>query len=304
MQTENILEVDKLMVSYGALKAVDDISFKVKRGSFFAFLGQNGAGKSTTIECIATLLDKDSGTIFVNGSQDPESIRKSIGLVFQENVLDDLLTVKENLLTRGSLYITDKALLKERYQLLIDKFHIREIEDQKFRTLSGGQKRRVELARALFSQPQLLIMDEPTTGLDPETRRMVWQIIKEIHEHEDVTIFLTTHYMEEAANADQVVIISQGKIVAEGTPAELKEKYSRDLVKLVAKDRNKLENYLLQAKLTYQVFANQFHITTQSIAMTLNLIQDLKDNIAWLEVTHGTLDDAFLAIVGDHHVIH
>lgn len=299
---DNILEVSNLKKYFDNTKAVDDISFQVRRGSFFAFLGQNGAGKSTTIQCITTLLDKDEGYIVMDGNQDDSYIRNHVGVVFQENVLDSLLTVKENLLTRGAMFHKSKEELMKRYNELLVKLKLTEIEKQKFKTLSGGQKRRVEIARALFSNPTLLIMDEPTTGLDPETRRLVWEIIASLQKEEGITVFLTTHYMEEAAEADYVVIINKGKIVATGSPAELKAKYSDDFFKVVPKDKTSLVTYLDDRNLEYKKVSDQYIIPISDIEMAISLVVDLKDNIRWFEVVHGTLDDVFLEIVGDDDV--
>ena len=210
---DKILEVNHLTKKFGDLVAVNDISFYVKRGELYAFLGQNGAGKSTTIRMMITLLTKDSGTVKLNGKVDEAYIRNKIGVVFQENVLDNLLTVKENLISRGALYANNKKEVLERYQYLIDYLKLKEIENQRFKTLSGGQKRRVEIARALFANPELLILDEPTTGLDPETRQIVWHVINDLRQQKGITVFLTTHYMEEAAHADHIVIIHKGNIV-------------------------------------------------------------------------------------------
>lgn len=296
---DNILEVKNLKKYFGNTKAVDDISFQVRRGSFFAFLGQNGAGKSTTIQCITTLLNADEGSILMDGKQEDVYIRNHVGVVFQENVLDDLLTVKENLLTRGAMFHKTNEALMKRYGELVDRLRLNEIEKQRFKTLSGGQKRRVEIARALFSNPTLLIMDEPTTGLDPETRRLVWEIIASLQKEEGITVFLTTHYMEEAAEADYVVIINKGKIVAKGSPAELKNEYSDDFFKVVPKDKDLLVSYLNTNNITYKKTSDQYIIPIIDINAAIALVIDLKDNIRWFEVVHGTLDDVFLEIVGE-----
>ncbi len=298
---DNILQVNNLSKAYGPIKAVDNISFAVRRGSFFAFLGQNGAGKSTTIKIIATLLKQDQGEVLLNGANSPNFVRQKIGVVFQENVLDELLTVKENLYSRGILYIKNKKELTERYNYLIDKLQLKDIQKQRFKTLSGGQKRRVEIARALFSNPEILILDEPTTGLDPETRKLVWEIISHLQQEEKITIFLTTHYMEEAANADYVVIIHKGKIVAEGSPSSLKEHYSKDYFKLVPFDKTVLVNYLKTAKRPYKKVSDQYYIEINNTKDTLDLIVTLKDNIKTFEVINGTLDDVFIKVVGEQN---
>ncbi|MCD4827346.1 MAG: ABC transporter ATP-binding protein [Acholeplasmataceae bacterium] len=295
---DEILAVKHLVKSYKEIIAVNDISFSVKRGSLFAFLGPNGAGKSTTINVITTLLEKDSGEVMINGKTDDKYFREKIGVVFQNNVLDDVLTVKENLLYRGALYLKTKEKVLERYAELAEFLNLTEFENQKFKTLSGGQKRRTEIARALFANPEILLLDEPTTGLDPETRQIVWKVIEQLKEEKGITIFLTTHYMEEAANADHVVIINKGKIMVEGTPAFLKEKYSYDRIKIVAHDKNEFKKALESLDKAYTKIADQFIIIVKDTKETLNLIENLKDHIKQLEVVKGSMDDVFVNVVG------
>jgi len=299
---EKILEVKNLKKTFKEIKAVDDVSFYVNRGSLFAFLGQNGAGKSTTIKMITTLLAKEQGEVLLNSNNSENYIRERICVVFQENVLDDLLTVKENLMLRGTFYLKEQDLVEKRYLELIEQLGLKPIENQRFKTLSGGQKRRVEIARALFSNPELLILDEPTTGLDPETRIVVWRLIKKLRDEQGITVFLTTHYMEEAANADYVTIIHKGKIVAEGTPAILKNEYSKDYFKLIPNNKEKLLNYLKDNDRVYEKIADQYYIEINSSKDAINLILDIKDNIKTFEVTKGTLDDVFINVVGEQNV--
>lgn len=296
---DKILEVKELYKKFGDLVAVNNISFYVKRGELYAFLGQNGAGKSTTINMIITLLDRNGGSILLNGKEDPAYIREKIGVVFQENVLDPLLTVRENLLTRGILYLKDKNKVLERYNELAEFLELKDIENKRFKTLSGGQKRRAEIARALFSNPELLILDEPTTGLDPETRQVVWKVIDNLRIKHGITVFLTTHYMEEAANADHVVIIHKGNIVAKGSPTELKVQYSKDYFRLVPKDIKALEVFLNKSKRTFKKVADQYYVEIKNTEDTINLIIELKDNIDTFEVVKGTLDDVFVNVVGE-----
>src|SRR5690554_3884416 len=299
---EKILEVENLYKQFGELVAVNDISFYVKRGELYAFLGQNGAGKSTTIRMIITLLNKDKGLVKLNGNINEDYIRNHIGVVFQENVLDDALTVKENLYNRGALYLENKSKVAQRYDELALKLNLHEIENQKYKTLSGGQKRRVEIARALFSNPELLILDEPTTGLDPETRVVVWKVIERLRKEHGITVFLTTHYMEEAANADYVVIIHKGKIVAEGTPSILKNEYSKDYFKLIPIDKDVLIKYLEKSGRAYKKVADQYFIEIKNTKDAIDLIMEIKDNIKTFEVAKGTLDDVFVNVVGEQHV--
>jgi len=225
----DILTVEKLKKCYKNVLAVDDISFSVASGSLFAFLGVNGAGKSTTINIICSILAKDGGKIIVDGydlDREADKIKPLIGIVFQSTVLDALLTVKENLTVRAAFYGLKGEVWKKRLAELTELLSLGDILNRPFGKLSGGQKRRADIARGLVNRPKLLILDEPTTGLDPQTRRTVWGIIEELRKKEGMTVFLTTHYMEEADIADNVVIIDAGKIVAEGTPRELKNKYS------------------------------------------------------------------------------
>lgn len=298
-----IVRVENLVKSYGEIKAVNDISFKVKRGSLFAFLGPNGAGKSTTINVMTTLLDKDSGQVFLNEQTDDAYFRNKIGVVFQGNVLDEDLTVKENLIYRGALYLKDKVAVKARYDELAKYLNLYEFENQRYKTLSGGQKRRTEIARALFSNPEILLLDEPTTGLDPETRQIVWKVIEDLKKNHGMTIFLTTHYMEEAANADHVVIINKGKIVAEGTPAQLKDEYSYDRLKIVAKDKKLLMETLEKMNKPYEKIADQFIIIVNDAEEAITMINQLRDNIAQFEMVKGTMDDVFIQVIGgENHV--
>jgi multidrug/hemolysin transport system ATP-binding protein len=298
-----ILEVKNLKKSYGSLEAVKNVSFQVRRQSLFSFLGPNGAGKSTTINIISTLLSKDGGEVTLNGESGETYFRNKIGVVFQNNILDDNLTVKENLLYRGSLYINNKKGVLERYKELRSYLQFTEFENQKFKTLSGGQKRRAEIARALFSNPEILLLDEPTTGLDPETRKVVWKVIGDLRANKGMTIFLTTHYMEEASEADHVVIINKGEIVAEGTPSMLKEKYSKDRLKIVATDKEKLVELLNNLGRDFKKISDEYVIIVQNADETIKLLNCLKPFIKQFEVLKGSMDDVFIEVIGgNNHV--
>ncbi|PKK99558.1 MAG: ABC transporter ATP-binding protein [Tenericutes bacterium HGW-Tenericutes-2] len=296
-----IVRVENLVKSYGDVLAVNDISFSVRRGSLFAFLGPNGAGKSTTINIMTTLLDANSGKVYLNEQTDDVYFRNKIGVVFQNNVLDNDLTVKENLIYRGSLYMNDKNLVLKRYQELKSYLNFGEFENQRYKTLSGGQKRRAEIARALFSNPEILLLDEPTTGLDPETRQIVWKVIDDLKNNHGMTIFLTTHYMEEASNADHVVIINKGKIVCEGTPAQLKQKYSYDRLKVVPIDKKIMVDFLSTIQRPYEKIADQYIMAVEDAKDAISLINQMKDNIKQFEVLKGTMDDVFINVVGGEH---
>ena len=298
---KNIIEVKKLHKSYGEIHAVKGIDFYVEEGSLFAFLGPNGAGKTTTINILATLLTNDNGSIDINGftiGKDDESIRKSIGIVFQDSVLDPLLTVKENLETRASFYHMTKAEINERIRTALEVTGITELANRRYGTLSGGQKRRSDIARALVHRPKILFLDEPTTGLDPQTRLNVWETIKTLQETENMTVFLTTHYMEEADEADYVVIIDEGKIVAKGTPTYLKDTYSKDSLRVKPKNQAKLKQYLSKAKIEYQNRNDLYIIRLESTLDSIPILDEIKDNLESFQVYNGTLDDAFIEVTG------
>lgn len=246
-----VIEVQGLKKRYGEIYAVKGIDFYVEKGKLFAFLGPNGAGKTTTINMITTMLPMDEGLIQVKGFKvgvDDTSIKKCIGIVFQDNYLDELLTVKENLMTRASLYGGTKAEIKERVEKAMDAVKITDLANRSYSKLSGGQRRRTAIARALVHRPDILFLDEPTTGLDPQTRENVWETIQYLQKSMGMTVFLTTHYMEEAALADYVVVIDDGMIVAKGTPAELKSRYATDTLRFVPKDRKKAKEVLESEK--------------------------------------------------------
>jgi multidrug/hemolysin transport system ATP-binding protein len=292
------LEVKDLVKNYGTLKAVKGISFKVEKQAFFAFLGPNGAGKSTTINMISTLLEKDGGSISINGHQigkDDTSIRKEIGIVFQTSMLDDLLSVRENLEIRGRFYEMSKARLKSQIEKLTKELSMEDFVHQKYGKLSGGQRRRADIARALINEPSLLILDEPTTGLDPKTREEVWTYIEELRSRQ-MTIFLTTHYMEEAAKASHVTIINQGEIVAEGTPTELKRKYSFDRVRFSGK-KTKIKAVLNDLKIPFQIKEDVIEIKQSSLD-SIDLLNKLEKDLTSFEVIQGSMDDVFITLTG------
>lgn len=294
------IEVLNLKKSYGKVLAVDSISFSVEEGTLFAFLGPNGAGKTTTISIICTLLSEDEGEVLLNGyhlGKEDDLIRHDIGIVFQQSVLDDLLTVYENLWTRGKLYGVPSTSLKEAIQDAMKVTGIEEIQSRKYGELSGGQRRRVDIARALIHEPKILFLDEPTTGLDPQTRKNVWQTIHHLQRTKKMTVFLTTHYLEEANDADDVVIIDQGKIVARGTPTELKDQYSSDI--LILKPLNHddfMEKY--GSSYSFEIQNDLFKLPISETKDAIELLQIMKEDLASFQVLNGTLDDAFIAITG------
>ncbi|MFA7560750.1 MAG: ABC transporter ATP-binding protein [Candidatus Izemoplasmatales bacterium] len=298
---EKIIDVINLKKNYGEIEAVKSIDFYVEKGSLFAFLGPNGAGKTTTINILSTLLKQDDGEILIDDlkiGQNDELIRQSIGIVFQEGVLDPLLTVKENLLTRGAFYGFSKEKLKERIEKALSVTGIENLTNRRYGTLSGGQKRRADIARALIHAPKILFLDEPTTGLDPQTRKNVWNTILNLQKQDNMTIFLTTHYMEEADKADYVVIIDNGEVVAKGTPSYLKDEFSNDLLKLKPKDDIKLEEYLKKSQINFVKETDLYTIKINESLASLKIVNDVKDNLLSFQVLNGTLDDAFINITG------
>ncbi len=298
-----IIEVDGLKKSYGNVHAVKGISFYVEQGKLFAFLGPNGAGKSTTIDIITTFLRKDEGSVTIDGQQlgkDDDAIRRRIGAVFQDNMLDELLTVKENIEMRGSLYGLKGEKLREAVNKAIAAAEVDEFKDRKYGRLSGGQRRRADIARALVNTPKILFLDEPTTGLDPQTRKSVWETIRRLQEETGMTVFLTTHYMEEAAEADYVVVIDNGEISAKGTPSQLKEKYAGDTLRLVPgnESREKLTSQLRADNISFTEIADTIKISISSTLEALPLLDKYRSEIKSFEVISGTMDDAFIAITG------
>lgn len=298
---EKIIEVSGLKKSYGPVEAVKGISFYVERGSFFAFLGPNGAGKSTTINIINTLLAADEGQVTIGGhvlGKEDDQIRALMSTVFQESVLDDLLTVRENLLTRGSFYYSDKESLKKAVDEAAHSAGTSDYLSRRYGKLSGGQKRRSDIARALVNIPRILILDEPTTGLDPQTRQNIWQVLEDLRKEQDLTIFLTTHYMEEAAKADYVVIIDEGIIAAAGTPFQLKEAYSQDQLILHTDEPSQVRDLLADWGLASEVKNDRVTLLLEDTLQALPILEKLKDKIKGFQVIEGDMNDAFLNITG------
>ncbi len=287
-----ILRVENLCKNFGDLKAVDNLSFKVESGKLFAFLGQNGAGKSTTINMLIGTLERDNGNIVYAGDKSFKDFKEKIGVVFQNNILDEALTVEENLKLFGRLYSKNNEKIKERYQNLANLLGFKEFEKKKFKSLSGGQKRRVEVARALFNTPEILFLDEPTTGLDPKTRIDVWKIINEIRKSTGMTVFLTTHYMEETNDADEVVIIHNGKKIAQGSPSELKEKYSSDRIKIVPYNVEEFEKNVKE--ISYTKIADIYEFLFKNSQEEIEFLNKVKSQIKFFEVIKGSMDDVFL----------
>lgn len=298
---DKIIEVTDIKKAYGDIQAVDGVSFYVEKGKLFAFLGPNGAGKSTTIDMICTLTKLDSGRIVVDGNEhgkNDEGIRNSIGVVFQDGVLDPILTVEENLRIRGSFYKLKGKEMNNAIEQVSQVTNIKELLKRKYGKLSGGQRRRCDIARALLNTPKILFLDEPTTGLDPHTRRNVWDTILKLKKETDMTIFLTTHYMEEVLNAEYVVVVDNGKVVARGTPDDLKNLYTSDRVKLICNEVEQVKNLLEKQNVEFKVNGNNVLINIPSTMAAIPLVDLCKNHISGFEVTGGTMDDVFINITG------
>ena len=297
----NCIEVKELKKCFGNFEAVKDISFQVEQGELFGFLGINGAGKSTTINMLSTLMKPTKGKVWIAGyelGKEDREIRKRIGVVFQGNTLDDLLTVKENLVSRAYLYEDSSQKVKKHVSRVCEVLEIGDLLNRKFKELSGGQKRKCEIARALLNEPEILFLDEPTTGLDPKTRKVVWESIEALRKKTHMTVFLTTHYMEEAIKAKHIAVMNQGEIIAFDTPYALKEHYAVDLLKITSTNKEKVIAKLKQDAMSYREVDNRLNIELPSTLSALTLLQSLKEYIATFEVVQGTMEDAFLNITG------
>ncbi|MGS0973063.1 MAG: ABC transporter ATP-binding protein [Candidatus Izemoplasmataceae bacterium] len=293
------VKVSNLTKTYDDILAVDDISFEVEKNSFFAFLGPNGAGKSTTINIISTLLDHDAGDVEIFGlklGKDDAAIRRKIGVVFQQSMLDKLLTVKENLLVRASFYGIDSSGFEARIKEINEFIEIEEFMNQPYGDLSGGQKRKADIARALLHWPDLLMLDEPTTGLDPKSRKDIWTLINKLREEKEITIFLTTHYMEEVKDASRVVVIDRGNIVAVGSSEELRTKYSNDRLKVIPKAS--LEETLVKDGVSFYKVNDTLNIILDTCFDGLEIVEKYRDHMREFEILRGDMDDVFLNITG------
>ncbi len=300
----NAIVVKKLVKKYGSVPAVNDISFEVESGSVFAFLGTNGAGKSTTIGCITTTHRISSGEIIVNGhhiGRDDDAIRREIGVVFQSSLLDDLLSVRENLASRAAFYQLGHTT-QSRISELAQTLSIEPFLDQRYGTLSGGQKRRADIARALIHKPNILFLDEPTAGLDPGSREQVWQTIYELQKATNLTVFLTTHYMEETEHTNRIYVIDKGVIAAHGTPGSLRAEFSKDQLRLIANDQRQLVADLRKDVPNLMVKDDTILVNIDSGAKALQLLKKYEAKIKDFEFVHGNMDDVFLELTAknDH----
>lgn len=297
MNNGNIIEISNLYKSFSDVKAVQDISFSVKAGELFAFLGVNGAGKSTTINIMCGQLSKDSGSIIIDGKnidKDLPKIKSELGVVFQGSALDSALSVYDNLQSRAALYGITGEAFKARLSELSSLLDFEGFINRPLGKLSGGQRRRIDIARALLHNPKILILDEPTTGLDPQTRKLLWSVITNLRKEKGMTVFLTTHYMEEAADADYIVILDSGRISAQGTPLELKNRYTGDFITIY----NAKESDILALGMEYEKLRDAYKLSVPSTSAATELIINHPDLFTDYEITKGKMDDVFLAVTG------
>lgn len=293
----NIIEINNLLKQFDGFKAVDDLSFCVEKGEFFSFLGINGAGKSTTIAMMCGELKKDAGEIIINGKNintHMDEIRKTMGVVYQNSVLDDVLTVYDNLKYRAALYNITGETFKKKIEELSYLLDFKDYLKKPINKLSGGQRRRIDIARALIHDPQLLILDEPTTGLDPQTRQLLWKVINNLRLQKNMTVFLTTHYMEEAAEADHVAIINKGKLIAYGSPHDLKKQYAYDYLILYHVDEKDIKSL----SLNYTQVQDGYKIRLDPSMKVKDLILENASLFDDFELIKGKMDDVFLNITG------
>ncbi len=290
---EPIIQIKNLCKSFGDVKAVQDVSFQVKKGELFAFLGVNGAGKSTTISILCGQVQKDSGSVEIRG-QENRPVQQLLGVVFQSSVLDPALSVRDNLKSRAALYGIHGKAFEARFQELGRLLAFADLGGRTLGKLSGGQRRRIDIARALIHKPQILILDEPTTGLDPQTRHLLWEVIENLRQEEGMTVFLTTHYMEEAAEADFVVVLDSGRVVAQGTPLSLKNAYTGDFITLygVGPEAG------AQLGFSFEPVRDGIRLRVPNTATATELILKQPELFRDYEITKGKMDDVFLNVTG------
>lgn len=296
-----IIEVKNFVKKYDKFTAVDDVSFDVEEGSIFSFLGPNGAGKSTTINTLCTILNKTSGTLLIDGkdvSHHKDAVRSVIGVVFQEPTLDNKMTVLENLMMHCHFYSIPKKESGERIQFVLELVDLLDRKKSMVSSLSGGMKRRVEIARSLLHYPKVLFLDEPTAGLDPQTRAHIWDYVVKLQKERNITIFLTTHYMDEAEISQKVAIMDAGKIVAMDTPYKLKKQYTKDIANISTQDGEALETLLDEMGYHYKKKTGHYAIEVSELSKFLDILDVHKSKIKDLEIKKGTLNDVFLEITG------
>lgn len=308
MQNRYSIEIKNLKKSYdnGRSFAVNDISFNVEKGSLFAFLGMNGAGKSTTINIICSILEKDDGKIYINGQDldnHSEKIKKEIGVVYQNSVLDEFLTVKENLKIRLNFYGLTKEEKNKNFKEIVELLDIDTLLNKNIKDLSGGQKRRIDIARAMIHKPKLLILDEPTTGLDPKARIIVWDLIEKIRKETNMTVLLTTHYLEEAEKASMVVIMNKGKIIASGSPNELKNKFAKDCIYTYVDFNDKFSKKLAELNYFSQYLEDKhaYKIEISNFEDAKKLFKNFPEMFVDVEIIKGTMNDVFLNVISERN---
>lgn len=300
MNGKTIIKVTDLKKNYGPIEAVRGISFSINEGEFVSLLGPNGSGKTTTVSMMCTILSIDSGSVEIDGltvGKNDEAIRRLLGVVFQNNRLDSILTVKENLTVRGRLYGLPNKILEDRIDHLLSVTGASELINRKYETLSGGEKRKIDIARALLHSPKILILDEPTTGLDPESRLKIWQMITDLRKHENVTILLTTHYLEETNASDSVIVLKEGLIQIIGTPSDIKEAYSQNLLIIRPTNLDKLQDRLKKQNLSFEINNEAVIIPIQNTKDSIPIINLSQDLIESYEVKQGSMDEAFMSIL-------
>jgi ABC-2 type transport system ATP-binding protein len=296
-----IIEVRKFTKRYGDFVAVNGISFTVEEGSIFAFLGPNGAGKSTTINTLCTILEKTSGELILNGhdvNAERDKVRADIGIVFQNSTLDERLTVEENLSFHCAFYGVPKIEVRDRIAFALGLVDLSDWARSPVGALSGGMKRRAEIARALVHLPKVLFLDEPTAGLDPQSRAAVWEYLASLQKERGITIFLTTHYMDEAEICSKVAIIDHGEIAALGTPAELKAEFALPTVKIRSDRAAGIADFMRENGVAHELSADGVTAHTADVAIAIEALYRFKDAISGFETTNGSLNDVFLAVAG------
>lgn len=300
---KNIIEINNLKKSYGDFQAVKDVSFSVKKGEIFGFLGPNGAGKSTTINMLSTMIKPSSGDASINGfnvSKERDKVRESIGIIFQENTLDEKLTAYENLMLHCKLYGLEKSVREERINEVLDMVELSDKKENLVKTFSGGMKRRLEIARGLLHYPKVIFLDEPTVGLDPQTRDHIWSYILKLKEREGITVFLTTHYMDEAEFCDRIAIIDDGRIIALETPESLKNSLGGDIMEISTKDNDKAlkiikDKYNKNPKVKNGIIS--FNVLKGN-EFLVDFVKDFEIPIDSVNLRRPTLNDVFLGLTG------
>ncbi len=283
-----ILQAKNISKRYGNHLAVNNIHLQFEKGTFNAILGPNGAGKSTTISMLIGLKQPTQGEIIYEPGT-------NIGVVLQTSVLDEMLTVRENLTIRAKQY---KGLKPDRVSDLIGRLGLSAFQKQKYGTLSGGQKRRVDIARALLSQPDILFLDEPTTGLDIQTRKSIWDLLYQLQREEGMTVVLTTHYLDEADEADQIYIVDHGKVIAQGSALDIKSQYATNILKIRFKERQQIESIKSSGMSVEQQSQLEYVLRPESEREAIDYLVQVRDKLAHFEFRPGTMDDAFIALTG------